>query len=63
MIGAAGAGGLKPSDLYGQAGAYNDVVKGSNGYCRNNYLCTGLPGYDGPSGWGTPKGLAPFASR
>jgi subtilase family serine protease len=60
MIGAAGAGGMKPDALYGHPGDFNDVVAGSNGFCRRNYICTGLPGYDGPTGWGTPKGLAPF---
>jgi subtilase family protein len=47
--------------LYGKpASAYNDVVGGSNGFCGDDYLCTGLPGYDAPSGLGTPKGLTPF---
>jgi hypothetical protein len=47
--------------LYGKSpSAYNDVVGGSNGFCGEDYLCTGLPGYDAPSGLGTPRGLAPF---
>ncbi|MGA8246994.1 MAG: S8 family serine peptidase, partial [Nocardioides sp.] len=61
MIGAAGAGGMKAGGLYGHPGDFNDVVSGSNGFCQGNYICTALPGYDGPTGWGTPKGLAPFA--
>ncbi len=60
LIGAANAGGLKPADLYGHPGDFNDVVRGSNGFCQGNYLCTGVAGYDGPTGWGTPNGLAPF---
>jgi hypothetical protein len=47
--------------LYGKKpSAYNDVVGGSNGFCGGDYLCTGLPGYDAPSGLGTPHGLAAF---
>jgi hypothetical protein len=60
MIGAAGAGGIKPDALYGHAVDFNDVVAGSNGFCQGSYICTGVAGYDGPTGWGTPKGLAPF---
>jgi Subtilase family len=49
------------SRLYGRpAAAFNDVVGGSNGFCGSDYLCTGLPGYDAPSGLGTPRGLLAF---
>jgi subtilase family serine protease len=34
----------------------NDVVGGSTGFCGGDYLCTGLPGYDAPTGVGTPNG-------
>jgi len=37
-----------------------DVKSGSNGSCGGTYLCTGLTGYDGPSGNGTPKGTSAF---
>jgi hypothetical protein len=61
MIGSAGAGGLRPADLYAfPADAFNDVTAGSNGFCRGNYMCTGLPGYDAPTGLGTPKGAGSF---
>lgn len=43
-----------------KASVFNDVVGGSNGFCGDDYLCTGLPGYDAPSGRGTPRGLAAF---
>lgn len=33
----------------------NDVVSGKNGNC-GNYLCQAGPGYDGPTGMGTPNG-------
>lgn len=47
--------------LYGKpAGSFFDVVGGSNGYCGEDYLCTGLPGYDAPSGLGTPDGVTSF---
>jgi len=46
--------------LYG--GAANDVVAGSNGSCSPAYLCTAGPGYDGPTGVGTPTAaLLPHA--
>jgi hypothetical protein len=38
----------------------HDVTTGSNGSCGGSYLCTGMKGYDGPTGWGTPKGLGAF---
>jgi hypothetical protein len=33
-----------------------DVVSGNNGGCSPAYLCTAGPGYDGPTGMGTPEG-------
>ncbi|MEU9977783.1 carboxypeptidase regulatory-like domain-containing protein [Streptomyces sp. NPDC051014] len=40
----------------------NDVTAGSNGTCDVAYLCAAGPGYDGPTGLGTPSGLAAFRS-
>ncbi|GGJ64696.1 carboxypeptidase regulatory-like domain-containing protein [Streptomyces brasiliensis] len=40
----------------------NDITTGSNGTCSAAYLCTAGPGYDGPTGLGTPAGLAAFRS-
>jgi subtilase family serine protease len=38
-----------------------DVTSGVNGHCRRTaYLCTAGPGYDGPTGLGTPNGTAAF---
>jgi subtilase family serine protease len=37
-----------------------DVTSGSNGTCSPAYLCTGEPGYDGPTGWGTPNGIGAY---
>jgi subtilase family serine protease len=45
---------------YGNAGALNDVTSGSNGSCGGTYLCTGVPGFDGPTGLGTPNGTGAF---
>ncbi|MPY36805.1 peptidase S8 [Streptomyces adustus] len=47
---------------YNSAGtsALNDVTSGSNGSCSSSYLCTAKSGYDGPTGWGTPEGVAAF---
>lgn len=41
------------SDLY-------DTIAGSDGACFPFYLCTSGPGYDAPTGWGTPNGLGAF---
>jgi subtilase family serine protease len=49
------------SKLYhAPAGSLNDVVGGSNGFCGHDYLCTGVRGYDAPTGVGTPHGLQAF---
>ncbi|MGH7749753.1 MAG: hypothetical protein ACREQ5_34055, partial [Candidatus Dormibacteria bacterium] len=62
------AGATSPSAPYtalnANPGALNDVVSGSNGTCSGSllYLCTALPGYDGPTGLGTPDGVAAFGS-
>jgi subtilase family serine protease len=47
---------------YGNSGALHDVTSGSNGSCSPTYLCTAGTGYDGPTGLGTPNGLAAFNS-
>ncbi|GAA1318239.1 hypothetical protein GCM10009635_03180 [Actinocatenispora thailandica] len=47
---------------YTNAGALNDVTDGANGSCDPAYLCTAGTGYDGPTGLGTPDGLAAFRS-
>ena len=41
-------------------GGLFDVTSGSNGSCKPSYLCVAGPGYDGPTGLGTPDGLAAF---
>jgi hypothetical protein len=41
-------------------GGVNDVTSGSNGSCETPRWCTAGSGWDGPTGWGTPKGVAAF---
>jgi subtilase family serine protease len=54
------------STLYATGASLYDVTSGSNGRCthgRNTagaYLCTGVKGYDGPTGNGTPNGTGAF---
>ncbi|WP_233225911.1 S53 family peptidase [Amycolatopsis sp. CA-126428] len=48
------------SPLYARAKSLRDVVGGSNGFCGEDYLCTGVAGYDGPTGNGTPRGITAF---
>ena len=49
------------SSPYANAGALNDVTAGRNGGCQTQVLCVSGPGWDGPTGLGTPKGTAAFA--
>jgi len=48
------------SSPYSNPGSLFDVTSGSNGSCGGIYLCTGVGGYDGPTGLGTPNGTAAF---
>jgi subtilase family serine protease len=59
MIGLAGnaATASQPSYAYNHRSGLKDVTGGSNGYCGGDYLCTGLKGYDAPTGIGSPRGL------
>jgi len=57
-----------PASLYRKASLsqFYDVTSGTNvpgqmaSTCLGDYLCTGLPGYDGPTGLGTPRTEAAF---
>ena len=60
-------GGIPASLAYSPpSGSLFDVTSGSNGRCvrgKNTsgaYLCTGVSGYDGPTGNGTPNGTGAF---
>jgi hypothetical protein len=67
IVGAAyGLAGGRPSNgaagLYAAGASLFDITVGSSGTCGLVlYLCTGMPGYDGPTGNGTPNGTSAFA--
>jgi hypothetical protein len=50
--------------IYGNVSSSNfhDVTSGSNGTCVSTIMCTGLPKYDGPTGFGSLNGLAAISS-
>ena len=45
---------------YSHTSALNDVTSGSDGTCSLAVLCTAGPGWDGPTGLGTPSGTGAF---
>jgi subtilase family serine protease len=52
----------KPASFpYAHPSNLNDVTSGSNGSCSPTLLCTAAAGWDGPTGLGTPNGVAAFA--
>jgi subtilase family serine protease len=65
VIGLAGNPGQYPdaSYFYRHAAQLNDVTTGNNSGaadCGGDYQCNAVPGYDGPTGNGTPNGIAAF---
>ena len=46
-----------PTYLYAHRKGLKDVRGGSNGECGKDYLCSGVKGYDAPTGLGSPRGL------
>ncbi len=56
------AGTYPSSYPYAAAGSLNDVTTGNNGSCSPAYYCTAAAGYDGPTGLGTPNGVAAFTT-
>jgi subtilase family serine protease len=61
LAGTPGAATLPVKFIYKHTSNLFDVTSGSNGSCSPAYLCTGEVGYDGPTGWGTPNGVAAFS--
>jgi hypothetical protein len=59
-----GSSGYAAQNAWVNRSSLFDVTSGSNGRCARGhntssaYLCTGVAGYDGPSGNGTPNGAA-----
>lgn len=51
--------GNRPAALYSNASGLRDVTRGSNGSCGAP-LCDAGSGWDGPTGLGSPKGIAAF---
>lgn len=45
---------------YSHRSSLYDVTSGTTGSCSGSYLCTAGPGYDGPTGLGTPHGTGGF---
>ena len=45
---------------YSHLGGMTDITSGSNGSCSGTYLCMGEPGYDAPTGNGSPHGISGF---
>jgi hypothetical protein len=57
LFAATGHGALGPQYAYAHSDVFNDVAdESSNGSCDGGALCSARPGYDGPTGWGTPNG-------
>lgn len=48
-----------PGNLYKNSSQLNDIVLGENGDCGAP-LCVAGPGWDGPTGLGTPNGIGAF---
>jgi hemerythrin superfamily protein len=51
-------GHFTPAWIWQHTADFYDVTTGSNGSCggQASYVCKAGPGYDGPTGWGTPNG-------
>jgi subtilase family serine protease len=59
MFALAGNPGNTPAnDIYTHTANFFDVTSGADGSCSPAYLCTAGTGYDGPTGIGTPNGIA-----
>jgi hypothetical protein len=59
MFALAGNAGATPAqDIYQHTSNFYDITSGNDGSCSPSYLCTAGTGYDGPTGIGTPNGIA-----
>jgi Divergent InlB B-repeat domain/PASTA domain len=56
------AGQTGARSIWTHASLLHDVTTGNNGTCTVSYYCTARTGYDGPTGNGTPNGLAAFTA-
>jgi subtilase family serine protease len=62
LAGTPGANTYPASYPYANRSGLFDTVSGTNSFtgCSPTYLCTARSGYDGPTGLGTPDGIASF---
>ncbi|MER7004161.1 S8 family serine peptidase [Dactylosporangium sp. NPDC000555] len=61
LAGAAGGPGAPAGYPYAARHGLFDITSGSTGTCTPSVLCTGSPGWDAPTGLGTPNGISAFA--
>jgi hypothetical protein len=52
-----GRSSVAPSFAWQNSFDFYDITSGTNGICPVAYECNAGPGYDGPTGWGTPDGM------
>jgi subtilase family serine protease len=45
---------------YSNVASFYDITLGTNGTCTPHWLCRAFPGYDAPSGVGSPNGIGGF---
>jgi Putative Ig domain/Fibronectin type III domain len=60
LAGTPGASGNPNAYPYSHTSSLYDMTSGNNGTCSRGVLCTAGPGWDGPTGLGTPNGSAAF---
>lgn len=62
LAGTPGANTYPANYPYANRAGLFDIVSGTNSFsgCSPTYLCTARSGYDGPTGLGTPDGIASF---
>jgi subtilase family serine protease len=60
LAGAPAAGTYPSSYPYSNRTHLYDVTSGADGTCTPSFLCHAAKGYDGPTGLGTPHGVAAF---
>jgi hypothetical protein len=58
LAGDAGTVAYSGAYFYSRLSRVFDVTSGSNGSCGGSYLCVAGPGFDGPTGLGSPSGAA-----
>ncbi len=62
LAGTPAAGSYPSRYPYEHASALHNVTSGGNGSCSPAYLCTAGPGYNGPTGLGTPDSDTAFTA-